>query len=48
MEPPLHFGEEKMRKKERKKRGKKKAAPPLIISGFATGRKGCLCLVLVE
>jgi len=38
MEPPLHFGEEKMRKKERKKRGKKKSAPtPLRISGFATG-----------
>jgi len=36
MEPPLHFGEEKMRKKERKKRGKKKSAPPLRISGFAT------------
>jgi hypothetical protein len=28
MEPPLHFGEEKMRK-ERKKRGKKKSAPLL-------------------
>jgi len=36
LSPPLHFGEEKMRKKERKKRGKKKSAPPLRISGFAT------------
>jgi len=47
MEPPLHFGEEKMRK-ERKKRGKKKSAPSLRISGFATGYHDNRLLLLVD